>query len=55
MFKKEGRIKDELNKEREIAKRIIDEGAEPTFVAKVTGYLLIKSKCCTSIQPYWKN
>ncbi|OJY54836.1 MAG: hypothetical protein BGO90_10405 [Legionella sp. 40-6] len=43
-LKEEGRIEGELNKEREIAKRMLDEGAEPTFVAKVTGLSLDKIK-----------
>lgn len=37
-LKEEGRIE----KEREIAKRMLDEGAEPAFVAKVTGLSLDK-------------
>jgi predicted transposase YdaD len=39
-LKEEGRIE----KEREIAKRMLDEGAEPAFVAKVTGLSLDKIK-----------
>ncbi|HIF0232372.1 TPA: hypothetical protein ACXYK5_002292 [Legionella pneumophila] len=39
-LKEEGRSE----KEREIAKRLLDEGAEPTFVAKVTGLSLDKIK-----------
>lgn len=39
-LKEEGRTE----KEREIAKRMLDEGAEPTFVAKVTGLSLDKIK-----------
>jgi predicted transposase/invertase (TIGR01784 family) len=40
----EGKLEGELNKEREIAKRMLDEGAEPAFVAKVTGLSLDKIK-----------
>jgi len=39
-LKEEGRIE----KERELAKRMLDEGAEPAFVAKVTGLSLDKIK-----------
>lgn len=39
-LKEEGRIE----KEREIAKRMLDEGAERAFVAKVTGLSLNKIK-----------
>jgi len=35
--REKGRIEGELNKEREIAKRMLDEGSDPAFVAKVTG------------------
>jgi recombination-promoting nuclease RpnB len=43
-LKEEGRIEGELNKEREIAQRMLDAGAEPAFVAKVTGLSLDKIK-----------
>lgn len=43
-LKEEGRIQGELNKEREIAKRMLDAGAEPAFVANVTGLSLDKIK-----------
>lgn len=43
-LKQEGRIEGELNKEREIAKRLLEEGADPVFVAKVTGLSLDKIK-----------
>lgn len=43
-LKKEGRIEGELNKEREIAKRLLEEGSDPDFVAKVTGLSLDKIK-----------
>jgi len=43
-LKQEGRIEGELNKEREIAKRMLDEGSDPAFVAKVTGLSLDKIK-----------
>lgn len=40
----EGRIEGELNKEREIAKRLLEEGSDPDFIAKVTGLSLDKIK-----------
>ena len=43
-LKEEGRIEGELNKEKEIAKRLLEEGADPVFVAKVTGLSLDKIK-----------
>ena len=43
-LKEEGREKGRIEKEREIAKRMLDEGADPTFVAKVTGLSLDKIK-----------
>lgn len=43
-LKNEGRIEGEHNKEREIAKRLLEEGAEPVFVAKITGLSLDKIK-----------
>ncbi|MFT4060606.1 MAG: Rpn family recombination-promoting nuclease/putative transposase [Legionella sp.] len=42
--REKGRIEGELNKEREIAKRMLDEGSDPAFVAKVTGLSLDKIK-----------
>lgn len=43
-LKEEGRIEGELNKEKEIVKRLLDEGAEPVFIAKITGLSLDKIK-----------
>jgi predicted transposase/invertase (TIGR01784 family) len=40
----EGRLEGELNKEREIAKRMLEEGSEPAFVVKVTGLSLEQLK-----------
>ena len=43
-LKEEGRIEGELSKEKEIAKRLLDEGSDPAFVAKITGLSLDKIK-----------
>jgi recombination-promoting nuclease RpnB len=43
-LKEEGRIEGELNKELEIAMRMLEEGSDPAFVAKVTGLSLDKIK-----------
>lgn len=43
-LKEEGRLEGELNKEREIAKRMLEEGSELAFVVKVTGLSLEQLK-----------
>ena len=43
-LKEEGRLEGELKKEREIAKRMLEEGSDPAFVVKVTGLSLEQLK-----------
>ncbi len=43
-LKEEGRLEGELNKERGIAKGMLEEGSDPTFVVRVTGLSLEQIK-----------